>query len=389
MKFHADPQAFAEALQFVTKFLSARPADPLKAGVHISADSNGHIVITGEGQDSRARTTIEATVDEPGSVLVLGRQMADGVSVVRSNSIAVHTDERNLHFAAGRTKFSLPVMDTGAYMEPRFATRRLATLNLDDLHLIIKRVLPAASKDIALPQLTACNLVFSPDTLQAQATDRYHLAVLDVPLLDADIEENRQELVAGKVLQAISSSLRGTGNVEILVEPGMRALGFRFDGKEITTTPLEAAYPAVGRLFPDTSNYVARLSASDLLEATKRMTVFSADRTDSIKLTFTSEGLSISLRTIADGTHSSDELESQMLFDGAPLAQDEEFTIYFNAQYLIEGLAPLGASGLEMSMTAPRKAAVLKEILGDSAADGTVSDAFRQLVIPRTTSHGV
>ena len=72
MKFHVNRDVFSEAVSFVVKLLPQRNPQPILAGVLIEASESG-LSLAAFDYEASARTTIEATVDEPGTILVHGR----------------------------------------------------------------------------------------------------------------------------------------------------------------------------------------------------------------------------------------------------------------------------------------------------------------------------
>lgn len=69
MKFQVNRDVFSEAVSFVVKLLPQRNPQPILAGVLIEADDKG-LTLSAFDYEASARTTIEASVDEPGTILV-------------------------------------------------------------------------------------------------------------------------------------------------------------------------------------------------------------------------------------------------------------------------------------------------------------------------------
>ena len=76
MKFHVNRDVFSEAVSFVVKLLPQRNPQPILAGVLIEATEDG-LSLAAFDYEASARTTIEATVDEPGTILVHGRLLSE------------------------------------------------------------------------------------------------------------------------------------------------------------------------------------------------------------------------------------------------------------------------------------------------------------------------
>src|SRR6478736_4646053 len=67
VRFHVNRDVFSEAVSFVVKLLPQRNPQPILAGVLIEATEAG-LSLAAFDYEASARTTIEATVDEPGTI---------------------------------------------------------------------------------------------------------------------------------------------------------------------------------------------------------------------------------------------------------------------------------------------------------------------------------
>lgn len=76
MKVEVNSQALADAVAWTTRVIDARPATPILAGIRLEA-IDGTLQLSAFNYAISARHHIEAGVDEAGSVLVLGKLLAD------------------------------------------------------------------------------------------------------------------------------------------------------------------------------------------------------------------------------------------------------------------------------------------------------------------------
>lgn len=76
MKVEVNSQALADAVAWTTRVIDARPASPILAGIRLEA-IDGTLQLSAFNYAISARHHIEAGVDESGSILVLGKLLAD------------------------------------------------------------------------------------------------------------------------------------------------------------------------------------------------------------------------------------------------------------------------------------------------------------------------
>ena len=75
VKFQVERDVLAEAVTWAVRGLAQRPPVPVLAGVLIEANADG-LTLSAFDYEVSAKVTVDAQVDEPGTVLVLGRLLA-------------------------------------------------------------------------------------------------------------------------------------------------------------------------------------------------------------------------------------------------------------------------------------------------------------------------
>ena len=113
MKFHVNRDVFSEAVSFVVKLLPQRNPQPILAGVLIEASDAG-LSLAAFDYEASARTTIEATVDEPGTILVHGRLLSEIASRLPNAPIQVEVDDDGGIVLTLRIGALHPRVDAGA-----------------------------------------------------------------------------------------------------------------------------------------------------------------------------------------------------------------------------------------------------------------------------------
>ena len=80
MKFRVERDVLADAAAWVARSLPARPPVPVLGGVLVEASSGPsgeRLTVSGFDYETSARVEVEATIGDPGRVLVSGRLLAD------------------------------------------------------------------------------------------------------------------------------------------------------------------------------------------------------------------------------------------------------------------------------------------------------------------------
>jgi DNA polymerase-3 subunit beta len=147
-------------------------------------------------------------------------------------------------------------------------------------------------------------------------------------------------------------------------DPGAEGRG----GRRTTSRLLDGDFPKVRNLLPDHHSARAKIPVAALVEVVRRVALV-AERTTPIRLSFSEDGLVVE----AGGTEDARASEAMECgYDG------DAMQVAFNPGYLLDGLAALDGPMAVLSMTDPRKPAVLAP--GD--ADGEIILGYRYLIMP-------
>ena len=115
MKFRVERDVLAEAVTWVARGLPARPPVPVLAGILLHAEDDGTLTLSAFDYEVSARITVAAEVSEPGTVLVLGRLLADISRNLPDRPIDVVTEGSKVQVTCGSSRFSLLMMPADDY----------------------------------------------------------------------------------------------------------------------------------------------------------------------------------------------------------------------------------------------------------------------------------
>jgi hypothetical protein len=114
VKFQVNRDVFSDAVSFAVKLLPQRTTLPILSGVLIEADADG-LTLSSFDYEVSAQTSIAAEVDEPGTILVSGRLLADIANRLPNAPVTFSTDENRIAVSCGSANFSLLSMPVEEY----------------------------------------------------------------------------------------------------------------------------------------------------------------------------------------------------------------------------------------------------------------------------------
>lgn len=379
MKFRVERDVLADAAAWVARSLPARPPVPVLGGVLIQSGESGseeRLTVSGFDYETSARVELDATVGEPGRMLVSGRLLADITRALPSKPVDLVVDGSRATINCGNSRFSLPTMPVEDYPQLPAMPQRAGSVAADALAAAVAQVAVAAGRDDTLPMLTGVRLEIEGTQLTLAATDRFRLAVRELEWVPEDASISTAVLIPAKTLAEVAKTLSGSGTVEIALSAGDGMLGLTGGGRRSTSRLLDAEFPRFRQLIPAEHTTAAELEVSALVEAIKRVSLV-ADRVAQIRLEFGEDGLRLAAG--GDDVGSAEE-ELPCALDGNPL------TIAFNPGYLLDALAQLHTDRAQLTFTTPNRPALVRPVpppaTDDAEAPSPEQSGYLHLLMP-------
>lgn len=369
MKFSVERDVLADAVAWTSRAIPHRPPVPVLAGVLIEAAA-GAVTLSSFDYEVSARGEFPADVESEGSVLVSGRLLREIANALPHKPVLFEFEGSKVSVTCGASRFSLATMPVDQYPALPTMPDTSGVLDGAQLQTAVQQVQSAASRDETLPILTGIRMEIEGEQISLLATDRYRLALRELTWKPAASDISAIALVRAKTLTDTAKSLGG-GEVEMALSSGQGVdlVGFSAGGLVTTSLLMDGEYPQVRRLFPESSTITAVVKTSELIEATKRVALV-AERNSAVRLAF-AEG-----EVVLDAGHSDDAQASEAL---EATVEGGEITVAFNPQYLLDGLAALGADYVQLGFTQDSKPV---DFIGLDKPGGTLATEFRYLLVP-------
>jgi DNA polymerase-3 subunit beta len=372
MKFRVERDALADAVAWTAKSLPSRPSVPVLAGVMLRV-TDGVLHVSGFDYEVSSQVSVEVQADADGAALVSGRLLAEITKALPAKPVDIAAVGAHLELVCGSARFTLPTMPVEDYPTLPDMPASAGTVDAAAFATAVAQVAVAAGRDETLPMMTGVRVELNGSTLAMLATDRYRLAMREMQWRPGDPDISLNALVPARTLADTAKALGPLGgDVTVALTQGGAGegmIGFAGGTRRTTSRLLDGAnYPPVRSLFPDTHNARAQVSVPALTEVVRRVALV-AERTTPVRLSFSDDGLVVE----AGGTEEARASEAMdATLTGEPL------TIAFNPQYLLDGLAALGAPTAVFSFIDAFKPAVISPA-GD---DGEIVPGYRYLIMP-------
>ena len=368
MKLQVERDPLAEAVAWTARALPARPTAPVLAGMRLQAGSE--LTLSTFDYEVSAQATIPVTADEPGTVLVSGRLLAEIVRALPAKPVDLATDGTRTTVKCGSATFTLMLLPADEYPTLPDMPETTGTVGADTFASAISQVAIAAGKDDTLPALTGIRIEIADDTLTLVATDRYRLAVRELRWTPTAPGLNTAVLVPARVLGDTARALTNGAEVAVALATtegngNDGIIGFEGAGRRTTTRLLSGEYPRYQTLLPSEFSAIAELPAAPFADAVKRVALV-AERNTPVRLTFSTGEVLLEAGT-GDEAQASEGIQAS--YDG------EDMQIAFNPQYLLDGIGAIDSDIARISFTTPTRPAVI-------TGKGEAQPDYRYVLMP-------
>ncbi len=372
MKFTVERDVLADAVSWVARGLPARPPVPVLAGVLVVADPDGTVTLSAFDYEVSAKVTVPADVDEPGTVLVLGRLLTDISRSLPNRPVDIATSGNKVEVTCGSSRFTLLLMPAEDYPTLPAAPEATGSIPGDVFTQAVAQVAVAADRGDTLPILTGVRMQIDGEKVTLLATDRYRLAMRELTWQPNRPDISHVALVPARQLSDTAKALGASGAVELALghnAGGEGLIGFEAGQRQATTRLLDGEYPKVSSIFPTSVDTSAVVKTSDLVDAVRRVALV-AERNTPVRLRFGEDQLTIDAGSGEDA-QATESIEVSLT--------GPDLEIAFNPQFLLDGLGAVGTPYTRLAFTQPGRPAV---ITGQAEVDGEADPSYQYVLMP-------
>lgn len=379
VKFQVNRDVFSEAVSFAVKLLPQRTTLPILSGVLIQANDDG-LILSSFDYEVSSRTEIQADVEEPGTVLVSGRLLAEIAGRLPNAPVKVSTEESRISVTCGSASFTLLSMPVEEYPSIPEIGEQTGVVPAEEFASAVAQVAVAASRDDVTPVITGVQLEVRENNVSLVATDRYRVAIREIDWDGGGVAGEGTEaltaLVPARTLQEVGKTFGHSGTIAIAItsRDDRELIAFSADRKTVTSLLIKGNFPPVRRLFPDTVDNYAVMNTAELIEATRRVALV-LEREAALRYTFTADGLTLE----AIGSEQAQASES---IDA--ILSGDDTVVSLKPQFLLDGLQAVPSEFVRISFTKtenPNKPGPVL-ITSQTSREQAGSDSYRYLLQP-------
>jgi DNA polymerase-3 subunit beta len=365
MKFRIAKEAFLDGLQQVQHVVSSRTTLPILSNVLIEASEEG-LRLTTTDLDVGVSGTAQAEVSKSGATTLPVKRLVNIIRELPSAEIEVSVDGKNVaSIKSGPSFFKIIGLPDGEFPPlAGFSEAKEYKIPQAIFRNALKKTSYAISTDETRYVLNGIFSSFKEGKLTLVATDGRRLAMVDHELEFPSSHET-DFIIPSKAVQELQRLLGTEG--DMLLKLSDNQVCFEIGSSIIVSKLIEGNYPNYRQVIPGDSKERLTLSREQLLETTRRVSLLSSEKSNSVKLTFGPNQVDV-MANSPDIGEANESLDVK--YEG------KEFSIAFNPEFLMAPLKSLEEDEVHLDLIDEMSPGVLR-----------TEDAFLYVLMPmRVTS---
>jgi len=360
MKFRIAKEAFLDGLQQVQHVVSSRTTLPILSNVLIEAGDEG-LRLTTTDLDVGVSGTAKAEVSKPGATTLPVKRLVNIIRELPSAEIEVSVDNKNVaSIKSGPSFFKIIGLPDGEFPPlASFDDAKEYKIPQAIFRNGLKKTSYAISTDETRYVLNGIFTSFKEGKLTLVATDGRRLAMVDHEL-EFPSSHEVDFIVPTKAVQELQRLLSTEG--DLMLKLSDNQVCFEIGASIIVSKLIEGNYPNYRQVIPGESKERLTLSREQLLETTRRVSLLSSEKSNSVKLTFGQNQVDV-MANSPDIGEANETLEVK--YDG------KQFSIAFNPEFLMAPLKNLEEDEVHLDLIDEMSPGVLR-----------TEDAFLYVLMP-------
>jgi DNA polymerase-3 subunit beta len=347
MWFRVERDVLADAVGWAARSLPGRPAVPVLAGMLLDLASAGD----GTGRltlacfDYQVAALGEIPVEPRGGpgaagrALVSGRLLAEITRSLPAAPVELRGEPGRVVLRCAGTRFTLATLPVEDYPRLPDPPPPAGVVGSDVLAAAVCQVATAAARDDTVPLLAAVRLELRGDTLALSCSDRYRVAVRELPWRPVEPDAAAVALVPVRTIATAARWQTGAAEVTLSLAGGL--VGFAGGGRQTIGRLLDQRPVDYVARFPREFTGDAEVAAAPLLAAVRRMVLVAARHTP-VTLTFADDRLVLEAAT-GEEAQAVEELPAPLT--GPPV------TVRFNPYFLLDGVSGVDTDTVRLRFT--------------------------------------
>lgn len=333
-------------LNIVEKIVSKNTALPILQNIVLKTE-NGRLKLSSTNLEIGINFWLGGKIEEEGEIAVPARIFSDFINNLKEGNITIKTKEEIVLINSNNYQTKIIGFSSKDFpIIPKPKETPFIVLSSGELYELFNTVIDAAAVSETRPELSGVFLNFLEKTIEAAATDSFHLAEKII---------NKKNKITKSIIiprYTVQELIRITANLEedIFISVSENQIFFTSSDLEIVSRLIDGRYPDYKKVIPEKWVSKILINKNELEKNIRLASIFSSNIFD-IKISAEEKGLKISAKNADKG-----EIFS---FTEANLKNDG-FNLSVNHRYFLEGLKVIPTENVIMEFTGEGNPLILR-----------------------------
>ncbi|MCD7873028.1 MAG: DNA polymerase III subunit beta [Clostridiales bacterium] len=343
MKFTCSAKTLNEACNNVMRAVSTKVTIPTIEGILVECGSDT-LSLTGYDFEFGINTILQATVFEPGAIVINAKIFCDIIRKVSSETVIVETNGTSISIAAGAAQYNIKGISADEYPKlpsvfggiPLFINKGILQ------QMVNQTIFAVAENENSKPVHTGLKFEMSLNQLRLIGVDGYRLAIRTETIKYDG--ENVSFIVPKKTIRELIKIIGNETENDVQINVGKRHIIFEVDNYSIISRLLEGDFLDYEAALPKSSSTTVLINTNDAVKCIERtIPVIENNAKNPIRCLFDNDEMRIStvssLGRVVDYTHAN--------------ISGNRVEIGFNSKYLLDALNAADTDQVKIELGGP------------------------------------
>lgn len=350
MKFIASSSALLKQLQHISGVINTNTVLPILEDFLFEIENNTLTVVATD-LETVMRVQLEVEAKDSGRVCIPAKILIDSLKNLPDQPLTFNIDKNYaVEITSDNGKYKVMGEDPNNFpKEPTADDTASFTMPATALVTAISKTLFATSSDDLRPAMTGVFFELTTKSLQFVATDAHRL----VRYKRKDVKGAKDDtfIVPRKPLNLLKAAIPDN-NDELTINYNSNHLFVQHGTTRMSCRLIDARFPDYKVVIPADNPYRLTVNKSDFQSALRRISIFSNKSTNQVALSISGSELQLTAQDIDFSFEGNERMKCT--YNG------EDLVIAFNAKFLIEMLNASEGEDVNMELSTPTKAGLIK-----------------------------
>lgn len=359
MKFTVNSSALLKKAQILSGVIPNNSTIPILENFLFEVDKN-ILKITASDMETTMSTTLPVVSGVDASIAVPSKMLIEMLKTFPDQPLDFEILENStLEITSNSGKYNIAYYSGEEYPKA-VALENPAQTSIPSkvLATAISKTLFATGTDDLRPMMAGVYFQLSPDGITFAATDAHKL--VEYTRNDVSATDEANFIMPKKPLSLLKNILSGI-NEAVIIEYNDSNATFSFENYVISCRLIDAKYPNYKAVIPRDNPNKMIINRIQFLNSLKCVSIFAQKETHQIKLKVAGMSLNIS----AEDRDYSNKADETLICN----YEGNDMEIGFNSRFLIEILNNLSSEEVQLEMSQPNRAGILKPTTGNDEGE--------------------